>query len=124
MCTSDSGTTEAAGTECGFEGTVRCGPKEIVPKGQAGRVTRGAGAGEDVGGIGAAGAQRTESPVRINVTREPKKAVSSSMMRTLFPDPRIGWDSNSRLQMLSNSAQPRGCNVLHGPLATGGAYCP
>ena len=109
--------------ECGFEGTVRGGPKEIVLKGQAGRGTKESGACDVEGGTEAAVAQRTGSPVRINETREPKKAASSSMMRTLFPDPRIGWDSNSRLQMLSNSAQPRGCNVLHG-LATGGAYCP
>ena len=55
---------EQALGECGFEGTVRCGPEATVPKGQAGRKTREAGSCGDVEDIGAAVARGcTDSPV-------------------------------------------------------------
>ena len=94
-------------------------------KGQAGRRTSGAGSCDNVEGSGAAVAREcTGSPVRLNEGGEPRKAANSSRMRTLFPDPRAGWDSASKSQSGLTSAQPRGGNVLHGPLATGGAYRP
>ena len=111
--------------ECGFEGIDNRRPKVAEVKGLAEQETSGAGSRERVDGNGAAVAREcTDSPVRLNEGGDPRKAANSSRMRTLFPDPRAGRDSDSQSQSGLTSAQPRGGNVLHGPLATGGAYRP
>ena len=115
--------------------------RELEAADQAGRIGNAAGSNKNIKGTGAAiPREGTDSPVRTIELREPRKTASSSVMRTLFPDPRAGWssdirakdgpiaahprDSDSQSRSVVTSAQPRGGNVLHGPLATGGGVPP
>ena len=102
-------------------------PKVIVleAEGQAGRKANAAGSNKNSKGIGAViPREGTDSPVRTIELREPRKSASSSVMRTLFPDPRAGWSSVIRAKGGPTAAHPRGCNVPHDQWSQGGRTAP
>jgi hypothetical protein len=119
------GQRQRALDECGFEGIVNRHPKVTEAGDPAGGKTSGTGNSVRVDGNGVAVAwECMGSPAGLNGGGEARKVVNSSRMRTLFPDPRDGQNSDRQLQFGLTSAQPRGGYVLHGPSATGGAYRP
>ena len=101
--------------------------KLIVPEveDQAGRKGNAAVCNKNIKGSGAAiPREGTDSPVRTIELREPRKTASSSVMRTLFPDPRAGWSSDIRAKGGPTAAHPRGCNVPHDQWSQGGRTAP
>ena len=94
-------------------------------EGQAGRKANEVGSNTNSKGIGAATPREgTDSPVRTSEPREHRKSASSSVMRTLFPDPRAGWSSDCRAKSGLTAAHPRGCNVPHDQWSQGGRTAP
>ena len=102
-----------------------CGLGDLAHPAPANNRANAAGSNKNSKGIGAViPREGTDSPVRAIEPREPRKSASSSVMRTLFPDPRAGWSSDIRAKGGLTAAHPRGCIVPHDQWSQEGRTAP